>query len=90
MTAGETETFVAGQSGKTNVAVNTLTYSRRYHVWVAPSQDAEHIYEALLQVFRYFGGEPRMVLVDNQKTGVIKHDRDQRVIVKAGFRHLAY
>ena len=62
---GEIETVVAGQRCKVNFAVNTLGYSRRFHVWAAPSQDAEHTYEALVQAFRHFGCVPRTVLVDN-------------------------
>lgn len=86
---GEIETVVASQRCKVNFAVNTLGYSRRFHVWAAPSQDAEHTYEALVQAFRYFGGVPRTVLVDNQKAAVLKHDRDHRVIFNAGFLQLA-
>ena len=86
---GETETVVASQRCKVNFAVNTLGYSRRFHAWAAPSQDAEHTYEALVQAFRYFGGVPRTVLVDNQKAAVLKHDRDHRVIFNAGFLQLA-
>ena len=78
---GEIETVVAGQRYKVNIAVNTLGYSRRFHARAAPCQDAEHTYEALVQAFRYFGGVPRTVLVDNQKAAVLKHDRDRRVIL---------
>jgi transposase len=86
---GEIETLVAGQRCKVSFAVNTLGYSRRFHAWAALSQDAEHTYEALVQAFRYFGGVPRTVLVDNQKAAVLKHDRDHRVIFNAGFLQLA-
>lgn len=86
---GEIETVVVDQRCKDNVAVNTLGYSRRCHVWAAPSQDAEHIYEGLVQTFRYFGGVPRTVLVDNQKAAVLTHDRDHRVIFNASFLQLA-
>ncbi|WP_183331719.1 IS21 family transposase [Halomonas campaniensis] len=86
---GEIETVIAGQRCKVNFAVNTLGYSRRFHAWAAPSQDAEHTYEALVQAFRHFGGVPRTVLVDNQKAAVLKHGRDHRVIFNAGFLQLA-
>lgn len=86
---GEIETVIAGQRGKINFAVNTLGYSRRFHAWAAPSQDAEHTYESLVQAFRHFGGVPRTVLVDNQKAAVLKQDRDRRVIFNAGFLQLA-
>lgn len=51
-----------------NAAKSTsLGYSRRLHVFAAPSQDAEHTYESLVRAFRYFGGVVKTVLVDNQK-----------------------
>ncbi len=39
---GEVEVEVAGQRCKVNFAVNTLRFSRRFHVFAAPKQDAEH------------------------------------------------
>lgn len=39
---GEVEVEVAGQRCKVNFAVNTLGFSRRFHVFAAPKQDAEH------------------------------------------------
>lgn len=36
---------VAGQWCKVNFAVNTLGFSRRFHVFATPKQDAEHTYE---------------------------------------------
>ena len=53
---GEVEVEVAGQRCKVNFAVNTLGFSRRFHVFAAPKQDAEHTYESLVRAFRYFGG----------------------------------
>ncbi len=53
---GEVELEVAGQRCKVNFAVNTLGFSRRFHVFAAPKQDAEHTYESLVRAFRYFGG----------------------------------
>ena len=44
---GEVEVEVAGQRCKVNFAVNTLGFSRRFHVFAAPKQDAEHTYESL-------------------------------------------
>ena len=39
---GEVEVEVAGQRCKVNFAVNSLGFSRRFHVFAAPKQDAEH------------------------------------------------
>ena len=72
---GEQLTLVAGKMKKVVFAVNTLGYSRRFHVWATDSMDAEHTYESLILSFEYFGGVPAEVLVDNQKTAVTAHGR---------------
>ncbi|OFC60711.1 hypothetical protein BBW68_14465 [Candidatus Erwinia dacicola] len=38
---GEIEAEVGGERCRINFAVNTLGYSRRFHVFAAPCQDAE-------------------------------------------------
>tara|TARA_R110001606_G_C15358395_1_gene648256 strand:+ start:31 stop:1191 length:1161 start_codon:yes stop_codon:yes gene_type:complete len=86
---GEIRTEVAGRLCTVNIAVNVLGYSRHFHVWAGPRQDAEHTYESLVQAFRYFGGVPASVLVDNQKAAVVRHDRDGKVTFNAGFLELA-
>ena len=64
---------MAGIERKVFFAVNTLGYSRRFHVVAGFSLDAEHTDESLVQSFTYFGGVPRTVLVDNQKAAVLSH-----------------
>ncbi|WP_240702763.1 DDE-type integrase/transposase/recombinase, partial [Priestia megaterium] len=85
---GEVEVDVAGQRCKVNFAVNTLGFSRRFHVFAAPKQDAEHTYESLVRAFRYFGGSVKTVLVDNQKAAVLKNSNGN-VVFNAGFLLLA-
>jgi len=70
---GELFADVAGERVKVYVAVNSLGYSRRFHVFAAPKNDAEHTYESLVRAFTWFGGTTRHVWVDNQKAAVIKH-----------------
>jgi transposase len=70
---GELVTLLAGQPTKVYFLVNALGYSRRFHLWCAPSLDAAHTYEGLIQSFEYFGGVPQQVLVDNQKAAVLLH-----------------
>jgi len=69
---GEIETLLAGQPSKVSFSVNTLGYSRRFHFWCTDRQDAEHTYEGLVRSLEYFGGVPREVLVDNQKSAVLQ------------------
>jgi transposase len=69
---GEIITEIGGQQVKVYFIVNQLGYSRRFHFWCTDSQDAEHTYEGLVRSFEYFGGVAKEVLVDNQKTTVLK------------------
>ena len=67
---GELWTEIGGIEQKVFIAVNTLGYSRRFHVWGTVSQDAAHTYECLVRSFAYLGGVTKTVLVDNQKSAV--------------------
>jgi transposase len=69
---GEIIVEIAGEPTKVHFIVNTLGYSRRFHFWCSDSQDAEHTYEGLIRSFEYFGGVSEEVLVDNQKSTVVK------------------
>lgn len=86
---GELFTRIDGVETKVYINVNTLGYSRRFHVWATACQDAHHTYEGLVRSFEYFGGAPREVLVDNQKAAVIEHRIGQSVKYHARFLDLA-
>lgn len=85
---GEAGAEVAGQRCKVNFAVNTPGFSRRFHVFAAPKQDAEHTCESLVCVFRYFGGSVKTVLANNQKAAVLKNSNG-KVVFSSGFLLLA-
>ncbi|EGY29540.1 Transposase [Candidatus Regiella insecticola 5.15] len=87
---GEIIVEVAGSACKVNFAVNSLGFSRRFHVFAAPKQDAEHTYESLVRSFNYFGGSVKNVLVDNQKAAVIKHGQNGNIEFNAGFLQFAH
>jgi len=70
---GESIIEMAGMETKVYFIVNQLGYSRRFHFWCTDSLDAEHTYEGLIRSFEYFGGVTEEVLVDNQKTAVMRH-----------------
>jgi transposase len=69
---GEIVTQVGGQAVKVRFIVNELGYSRRFHFWCTDSLDAEHTYEGIIRSMEYFGGTPAEVLVDNQKSAVLR------------------
>jgi len=70
---GQIVTVIGGVEQSMHFAVNTLGYSRHFHVWATGSEDAEHTYESIVRAFEFFGGATREVLVDNQKSAVIAH-----------------
>jgi transposase len=82
---GEIWTTVAGKRTKVHFIVNTLGYSRRFHVWCTDSEDAEHTYEGMIRAFEHFGGVTKEVLVDNQKAAVIEHRIAERVVFNERF-----
>lgn len=86
---GEITVAIGGQPTKVYFIVNQLSYSRRFHFWCTDSQDAEHTYEGLIRSLEYFGGVPEEVLVDNQKSGVLKPSRRGQPVFNERFLDLA-
>lgn len=86
---GELWTVVGGERTKAHFIVNTPGYSRRFHFWCTDSEDAEHTYEGIIRTFEYLGGVTNEVLVDNQKTTVIKHRIGDRVVFNERFLDMA-
>jgi len=60
--------------------VATLGYSRRAFVAAFDHERQAAWFEGLERAFRYFGGVPEEVLVDNARTLVDRHDRATRVV----------
>lgn len=86
---GRVRTEIAGVTRTAHLAINTLGYSRRFHVFGAPCEDAEHTYESLVRAFSWFGGVPAEVVVDNQRAAVIEHRYGRRVRFNPRFLDLA-
>lgn len=86
---GEVEVELAGQPRKVYFEVNQLGYSRRFHFWCADRADAEHTYEGLVRSFEYFGGVTGEVLVDNQKSAVLKPSNEGQPTFNERFLDLA-
>jgi len=51
------------------------SYSRKLYVEFTHSQKQEALHQSLLNAFKYLGGSPEQVLVDNMVTAVIERDR---------------
>ena len=86
---GELNLTIAGETCKVYISVNVLGYSRRFFVWAASSNDAEHTYESLIRSFEWFGGLTSEVVVDNQKAAVLKHHNHGKPVFNEGFLMLA-
>ncbi len=86
---GEVIVEIGGKATKVYFIVNTLGYSRRFHFWCSVRMDAEHTYEGLIRSFEYFGGVPEEVLVDNQKSAVLKASNRGQTVFQQRFADLA-
>jgi transposase len=86
---GEVLVEIAGRETKVHFIVNELGYSRRFHFWCTDSEDAEHTYEGIVRGFEYFGGSTETVLVDNQKSAVLRHPSNGKPYFNERFVDLA-
>jgi transposase len=86
---GEVSVEIGGTATKVYFIVNTLGYSRRFHFWCTDRNDAEHTYEGLIRSFEYLGGVTAEVLVDNQKSAVLKASNNGQTIFQQRFEDLA-
>jgi transposase len=86
---GEVIVEIAGQPIKVYFIVNELGYSRRFHFWCTDSLDAEHTYEGLIRSLEYLGGVTKEVLVDNQKSAVLRASNQGKPIFNERFLDLA-
>ena len=86
---GEVLVEIAGQQSRVHFIVNELGYSRRFHFWCTDSADAEHTYEGIIRSFEYLGGVTQEVLVDNQKSTVLKHPSNGQPFFNERFVDLA-
>ena len=86
---GEITVEIAGELVKVSFIVNELAYSRRFHFWCTDSQDAEHTYEGIIRSLEYFGGVAEEVLMNNQKSAVLKASYRGKPVFNERFLDLA-
>ena len=63
--------------------IGTLSYSRFKFVELVYSQDQQSFVQSHVRMFNFFGGVPKVIYLDNLKTGVIKPDLYNPIINKA-------
>lgn len=78
---GEATVRIGGEKRKLRLFVATLGYSRLGYVAVFPDQRQARWFAGLEGAFDYFGGIPRVVLVDNAKPLVASHDPRSRQVI---------
>jgi hypothetical protein len=71
---GERRASVAGESVRIHLFVATLGYSRRVFVQAFRHERQSAWLDGIEGAFRYFGGVPREVLLDNARALVDRHD----------------
>ena len=86
---GEVTVEIDGKPTKVYFIVNELGYSRRFHFWCTSGLDAEHTYEGLIRSLEYFGGVTEEVLVDNQKSAVLRASNQGKPVFNERFLDLA-
>ena len=63
-----------GRSRKVHILRVTLSASRKSYSEGCLSQSTENFIRGLENAFRYFGGSPKVLVIDNLKAGVIRPD----------------
>jgi transposase len=86
---GSVKVKIGGEDCTVHFEVNQLGWSRRFHFWCTDSEDAEHTYEGLVRSLEYFGGVTGEVLVDNQKSAVLKASNEGQPRFNERFADLA-
>jgi transposase len=71
---GELWVPIGGVRTKVHICVLTLGYSRRQLIRVYRHQRQRHWLQALEEAFRFWGGVPEQVLVDNAKALITHHN----------------
>ena len=65
---------VGGKRKKAWVFVMTLSHSRYMYAEIAFTQSVQSFIRAHVNAFRYFGGTPKLVKIDNLKAGIVETD----------------
>jgi transposase len=87
---GELWVPIGGLRTKVQICVLTLGYSRRQVVRVYRHQRQRHWLQALEEAFRFWGGIPEQVLVDNAKALITNHNpRTGELVINPVFAAVA-
>ena len=79
---------VSGEVTDAYLFVACLPFSQFSFVAAYPSMDVEHWCMASADAFDFFGGVPRILVIDNLRTGVTKHAPDE-IVLNRTFREFS-
>lgn len=77
-----------GEVTKAYLFVATLPYSQYSYAEVMQDMKQENWINAHINMFEFFGGTTPVLYPDNLKTGVIKHPKDDDVILNAAYKEM--
>jgi transposase len=72
-----------------SVLLVTLCHSRLMYAEFVPCERQEHFLSGIQNSFNVFGGVPRRVIVDNLKSAVLKHKRNEPPVFNSRFLDFA-
>ena len=79
---------LTGEVSKGYLFVATLPYSQYTYVELMSDMKQENWINAHINMFEYFGGTTPLLIPDNLKTGVIKHPKNDDVILNKSYQEM--
>lgn len=79
---------LTGEVSKGYLFVATLPYSQYSYVELMSDMKEENWINAHVNMFEYFGGTTPLLIPDNLKTGVIKHPKNDDVILNKSYQEM--
>ncbi|WP_446448823.1 IS21 family transposase [Tuanshanicoccus lijuaniae] len=80
--------FNTGEATKGYLFVATLPYSQYSYAEVTTDMKQESWIQAHINLFKFLGGTPSIIICDNLKTGVVTHPRNGEIILNKAYQEL--
>lgn len=79
---------LTGEASKGYLFVATLPYSQYSYVELMTDMKQENWINAHVHMFEFFGGSTPLLIPDNLKTGVIKHPKNDDVVLNKAYQEM--
>ena len=80
---------MTGEVFKAYLFVATLPFSMYSYVQACPTMNMDAWIECHIKAFQFFGGVPRLLVLDNLKTGVNEHKKYEDPILNKSYQEMA-